>query len=80
MRILQQARLKYRAKSLRILSESEVPPFPVEENSKTKEDVRLKYRYLDLRRPDLQRNLILKSRVMQLDSDPFFTKEGFLRD
>ena len=58
--------IEMRAKSLRILSESEVPPFPIEENSKTKEDLRLKYRYLDLRRPDLQRNLILKSRVMQL--------------
>ena len=66
-----------RAKSLRVLSEAEVPPFPVEENSKTKEDVRLKYRYLDLRRPDLQKNLILKSRVMQLTRS-FFTNEGFL--
>ena len=69
--------IEVRAKSLRVLSEAEVPPFPVEENSKTKEDVRLKYRYLDLRRPDLQRNLILKSRVMQLTRS-FFTKEGFL--
>ena len=69
--------IEVRAKSLRILSEAEVPPFPVEENSKTKEDVRLKYRYLDLRRPDLQRNLILKSRVMQL-TRAFFTNEGFL--
>ena len=43
--------IEVRAKSLRVLSEAEVPPFPVEENSKTKEDVRLKYRYLDLRRP-----------------------------
>ncbi|MBQ1183128.1 MAG: hypothetical protein IIX60_01630, partial [Clostridia bacterium] len=41
-----------------ILSEAETPPFPIEENSKTKEDLRLKYRYLDLRRPDLQRNFI----------------------
>ena len=69
--------IEVRAKSLRVLSEAEVPPFPVEENSKTKEDVRLKYRYLDLRRPDLQRNLILKSRVMQLTRS-FFTNEGFL--
>ena len=69
--------LEVRAKALRVLSEAEVPPFPVEENSKTKEDVRLKYRYLDLRRPDLQRNLILKSRVMQLTRS-FFTNEGFL--
>ena len=69
--------IEVRAKSLRVLSEAEVSPFPVEENSKTKEDVRLKYRYLDLRRPDLQRNLILKSRVMQLTRS-FFTNEGFL--
>ena len=69
--------IEVRAKSLRVLSEAEVPPFPVEENSKTKEDVRLKYRYLDLRRPDLQRNLILKSRVLQLTRS-FFTNEGFL--
>ena len=69
--------IELRVKSLRVLSEAEVPPFPVEENSKTKEDVRLKYRYLDLRRPDLQRNLILKSRVMQLTRS-FFTNEGFL--
>ena len=69
--------IEVRAKSLRVLSEAEVPPFHVEENSKTKEDVRLKYRYLDLRRPDLQRNLILKSRVMQLTRS-FFTNEGFL--
>nr|WP_307999782.1 aspartate--tRNA ligase [uncultured Merdimonas sp.] len=62
---------------LRILSESETPPFPIEENSKTKEEVRLKYRYLDLRRPDLQRNLRMKSRVMTLTRQ-FFTEEGFL--
>lgn len=63
--------------SLRILSESETPPFPIEENSKTKEEVRLKYRYLDLRRPDLQRNLRMKSRVMTLTRQ-FFAGEGFL--
>ncbi len=62
---------------LRILSEAQTPPFPIEENSKTKEDVRLKYRYLDLRRPDLQRNLMLRSRVMTLTRQ-FFAEEGFL--
>ena len=51
---------------LRILSESETPPFHIEENSKTKEEVRLKYRYLDLRRPDLQRNLMMRSKVATL--------------
>ena len=63
--------------SLRILSESETPPFPIAENSKTKEEVRLKYRYLDLRRPDLQRNLRMKSHVMTLTRQ-FFAGEGFL--
>ncbi len=42
------------------LSEAEVPPFPIEENSKTKDEIRLKYRYLDLRRPDLQKNIMLE--------------------
>ncbi|MDO5799015.1 MAG: aspartate--tRNA ligase [Eubacteriales bacterium] len=65
------------AESLRILAESDVPPFPIEENSKTKDEIRLKYRYLDLRRPDLQRNLMMKSKVMML-TRKFFTEEGFL--
>ena len=62
---------------LRILSEAETPPFPIEENSKTKEELRLKYRYLDLRRPDLQRNLLLRSRVATLTRQ-FLSEEGFL--
>ena len=66
-----------RANSLRILSESEVPPFPIEENSKTKEDLRLKYRYLDLRRPDLQRNIMIRSRVATMVRQ-FLADEGFL--
>ena len=62
---------------LRILSESETPPFHIEENSKTKEEVRLKYRYLDLRRPDLQRNLMMRSKVATLTRQ-FLAEEGFL--
>lgn len=62
---------------LRILAESETPPFPIEENSKTKEEVRLKYRYLDLRRPDLQRNLMMRSKVATLTRQ-FLAEEGFL--
>lgn len=62
---------------LRILSESETPPFPIEENAKTREEVRLKYRYLDLRRPDLQRNLMLRSKVATLVRQ-FLSEEGFL--
>ena len=65
------------ATSLRILSESQTPPFAIEENSLTKEDIRLKYRYLDLRRPDIQRNLMLKSKVLRLMRD-FMADEGFL--
>jgi aspartyl-tRNA synthetase len=62
---------------LRILSEALTPPFPIEENSKTKEEIRLKYRYLDLRRPDLQKNLKMKSQVMTLTRQ-YFAEEGFL--
>ena len=65
------------ATSLRILSEAETPPFPIEENIKTKEEIRLKYRYLDLRRPDLQRNLIMKSKVATI-ARQFMADEGFL--
>ena len=69
--------IEIRANSLRVLSESETPPFPIEENSKTREEVRLKYRYLDLRRPDLQKNLILRSKVAVLVRQ-FLADEGFL--
>ncbi len=65
------------ATDIRILSESETPPFPIEEDSQTKEDLRLRYRYLDLRRPDIQRNLMMKSRVAMLLRN-FMEKEGFL--
>lgn len=69
--------IEVRAKSLRILSESETPPFPVEENSKTREELRLKYRFLDLRRPDIQRNLMFRSRIAILTRQ-FLAAEGFL--
>ena len=69
--------IEIRVRELRILSEAETPPFPIEENSKTKDEVRLKYRYLDLRRPDLQRNLMLRSQVATLTRQ-FFAQEGFL--
>ena len=62
---------------LRVLSESETPPFPIEENSKTKEEIRLKYRYLDLRRPDMQRNLMMRSKVATLTRQ-FLADEGFM--
>ena len=62
---------------LRILAEAETPPFHIEENSKTKEEIRLKYRYLDLRRPDMQRNLMMRSKVATLTRQ-FLAEEGFL--
>ena len=74
---LQTGEIEIRVKDIRILSESETPPFPIEEDSKTKDEVRLKYRYLDLRRPDLQRNLLLRSQVATLTRQ-FMAEEGFL--
>ena len=65
------------ASDIRVLAESETPPFPIEENSQTKEDLRLRYRYLDLRRPDIQRNLMMKSKVSMLIRR-FMEEEGFL--
>ena len=69
--------IEIRAKELRILSEAQTPPFPIEEDSKTKEELRLKYRYLDLRRPDIQRNLMLRSKAVMTVRN-FLTEEGFL--
>lgn len=63
--------------SLRILSESEVPPFPVEEDANTREELRLQYRYLDLRRPSLQSNLKLRSDITTFIRK-FMAGEGFL--
>ena len=69
--------IEIRATEIRILSESETPPFPIEADSKTKEELRLKYRYLDLRRPDLQKNLILRSKIATAIRS-FMSNEGFL--
>ena len=65
------------ATELRILSEAETPPFPIEENINTKEELRLKYRCLDLRRPDIQSNIIMRSKVATL-TRAFLANEGFL--
>ena len=62
---------------LRILSEALTPPFPIEENCNTKDELRLKYRYLDLRRPNIQKNLMLRSKLTTLVRS-FMTNEGFL--
>ena len=69
--------IEIRATQVRILSEAETPPFPIEADSKTKEELRLKYRYLDLRRPDIQKNLILRSKITTTIRS-FLSEEGFL--
>ena len=62
---------------MRVLSKAQTPPFEIVDDTNTNEELRLKYRYLELRRPDLQRNVMMKSKVAQL-SRQFFTEEGFL--
>ena len=69
--------LEMMVEELRILSESETPPFPIDEDCNTKDELRLKYRYLDLRRPNLQRNLMMRSKVCTLVR-AFLADEGFL--
>ncbi|MBQ1850785.1 MAG: aspartate--tRNA ligase [Acetatifactor sp.] len=69
--------IEVRANEVRILSEAQTPPFPIEADSKTKEELRLKYRYLDLRRPDIQKNLILRSKIATTIRT-FLAAEGFL--
>jgi aspartyl-tRNA synthetase len=60
-----------------ILNESRTPPFPMEDQVDVSEDVRLKYRYVDLRRPHMQRNLILRSKVAFVTRE-FLNSQGFL--
>jgi len=69
--------IEIRATGLRILSEAETPPFPIENGSKTKEELRLKYRYLDLRRPDLQKNIMLRSEIA-MKMREYYIENGFL--
>jgi len=70
-------RVEVLASSLLILNESRTPPFPMEESVDVKEDVRLKYRYVDLRRPHMQRNIILRSRVAFAVRQTLY-EQGFL--
>jgi len=74
---LKTGEIEIRAAKVRVLAESETPPFPVEADSKTKEEIRLKYRYLDLRRPDIQEKLMLRSKIVS-EMRSFMAKEGFL--
>ena len=69
--------IEIRANSLRILSQAMTPPFPIEDGVVVKDDLRLKYRYLDLRKPRLQKNLKLRSDVTTFVRS-FLAKEGFL--
>ncbi|MGI6772260.1 MAG: aspartate--tRNA ligase [Acutalibacteraceae bacterium] len=69
--------VEIKVSELRILSKSETPPFEIIENCPTAETTRLKYRYLDLRRPDLQRNLLLRSKAAKVTRD-YFYENGFI--
>ena len=62
---------------LRILNKSETPPFEIIENCQTSELTRLKYRYLDLRRPDLQKNILLRHKITKITRD-YFDENGFI--
>ena len=74
---LKTGELEIKVTDIRILSESQTPPFPIDADITVKDDLRLKYRYLDLRRPNIQSNLILRSKVATLTRQ-FFAGEGFL--
>ncbi|MBR2040440.1 MAG: aspartate--tRNA ligase [Clostridia bacterium] len=63
--------------SLKILGESQTPPFEILENSNAGEDLRLKYRYLDLRRPDIQKNILLRHKITKVTRD-YFDENGFI--
>ncbi|MBQ7247525.1 MAG: aspartate--tRNA ligase [Lachnospiraceae bacterium] len=69
--------IEIRVQQLRVLAEADTPPFPIEEGISTREELRLQYRYLDLRRPDMQRNLMMRSKIANL-SRQFMDKEGFI--
>ncbi|MCR5523813.1 MAG: aspartate--tRNA ligase [Clostridia bacterium] len=69
--------IEVEVEDLRVLSKSETPPFEITENSQTAELTRLKYRYLDLRRPDLQRNIIMRHKIAKITRD-YFDENGFI--
>lgn len=74
---LKSGEIEIKVTDLRILSESQTPPFPIDSDITVKDDLRLKYRYLDLRRPNIQSNLIMRSKVATLTRQ-FLADEGFL--
>ena len=69
--------IEVKVDSIRILSESETPPFPIDADITVKDELRLKYRFLDLRRPNIQKNLMMRSKVATLTRQ-FLANEGFL--
>lgn len=69
--------IEIEVKEMRILGKSETPPFDISDSTNAKEELRLKYRYLDLRRPALQKNIMFRHKVMQLTRE-YFSKNGFL--
>ncbi len=69
--------IEVEVKELKVLGLSETPPFEIVENSKAGEDIRLKYRYLDLRRPDLQNNILMRSKITKVTRD-YFYENGFV--
>jgi len=69
--------IEIHVKELRILNKAKTPPFYIVENSDVKEELRLKYRYLDLRRPDMQRKLVTRHKVAKIARD-YFDENGFL--
>ena len=69
--------IEVKVEELRILSKAETPPFEIEENSNVREELRLKYRYLDLRRPDMQKNFILRNRIA-MTVRKYLDENGFM--
>lgn len=76
-RELKTGEIEIAAEQLRVLNSSATPPFAIEENSDVKDEVRMTYRYLDLRRPDVQRNLILRHKAAKIIRN-FYDEHGFL--
>jgi len=69
--------IEIEVKELKVLALSETPPFEILENSNAGEDIRLKYRYLDLRRPDLQKNILMRHKIAKVTRD-YFDENGFI--
>ena len=69
--------IEVKVRELKILSRAETPPFEIEDGSKVREELRLKYRYLDLRRPEMQKNLILRNKIAN-SARAYLTENGFL--